>query len=253
MRVWPNVPWDRHTRAFVNYCRRQGDTVNYHKGELQVMGNGTFAKQGRVREYSEKPWTDKFTGNAITLYSFRIEDDNKYYRHGTEDPGCREGDFIQFVTDGNNNVEFNSIQKTEAPQSARPSPAQSAKTSGQRPQSKRTGSTGATSRDQYWADKEARDLEKDARYQSTDVPRMSFSAAQDRAVRLVAAALEHDALSFGSVAKGKKLDMLLDYVDQVTDRFFLQSIGAPERLVVLQDQPIETAQEPTQEDDLSNE
>jgi hypothetical protein len=61
-----------------------------------------------------------------------------------------------------------------------------------------------------------------------DIPRMTFNACQDRAVALVAAALAHDALSFGAVAKGKKLDMLLDYVDLVAERFVRQTLEAPE-------------------------
>ena len=61
-------------------------------------------------------------------------------------------------------------------------------------------------------------------------PRITLSASQAVAATIVTAALENDCLSFGSTAKGKKLDMLLDYFDQVTDRLYEQrmNIGSGE-------------------------
>ena len=117
-----------------------------------------------------------------------------------------------------------------------------------KPQRRNTGGGGGNSqlsRDGYWADKEKRDLEKDKRYQSVDVPRMSFSASQERAVTLVSAALANGALSFGNVAAGKKLDMLLGFVDQVTDRFFLQAMHSHEHVAKLEAQ---AAREATAQD-----
>ena len=135
------------------------------------------------------------------------------------------------------------VVKPGSVQAADPSQAPSPGTRGN---SKPTGrSTGGQSRDGYWADKEKRDLEKDKRYQAVDVPRMSFSASQERAVTLVSAALANGALSFGNVAAGKKLDMLLGFVDQVTDRFFLQSMHAHEHVAKLEAQ---AAREATAQD-----
>lgn len=185
---------------------------------------------------SARDWTDKDTGDQIVLYSFQLEGDKRYYRTGTTDTGVQEGDTVRFVCDGRGTVDTDTVeigvsvrpQRREAP--AR-KPARAA-SGGQR--TRTSAPAGGNSRDQYWADKEKRDLEKDERYQTVEVPRIVLMAAQDRAVRLVSAALDNDALTFGTVAKGKKLDMLLSYVDQVTDKFMLDAFHAAERLETLQ-------------------
>jgi hypothetical protein len=135
------------------------------------------------------------------------------------------------VNDDKNNVKLETVQVGNAPTGGGAAPAQPAQQSSPR-SSNNTG--GGQNRDGYWAAKEAKDAEKDKRYQEQDIPRMSFSASQDRAVNLVAAALAHDCLSFGTMKKGDKLDYLLQCVDQVTDRFFMNSIHAPERLLDLE-------------------
>jgi hypothetical protein len=191
-----------------------------------------YANEGVVANISQKPFTDHKTGQPIVLHSFQLQGSNRWFRTGREPLPANVGEFITFLNDAKANVDISSVRTGAVP----PAPALSAP----QPTSARAGKQPArqssgTSRDDYWKEKENRDLEKDARYQSVDVPRMSFSASQERAVHLVAAALAHDALSFGSATKGKRLDMLLDYVDQVTDRFFLQSMGAHLRLASLED------------------
>ena len=112
------------------------------------------------------------------------------------------------------------------------------------------------SKDDYWRGREANDKlkeskfdEKDRLYREVDVPSMRFSAAQDRAVALVSAALANDALSFGSVAKGKKLDMLLGFVDQVTRKFYADNMDAPAlALDIEQEADIEVVMETSKED-----
>ena len=205
---------------------------------------------GIVSQVSRKPWPDRDTGKEITLHSFKIEGDDRWFRTGERDPRLNKGDSISFAADAKNNVRVDSIS------SVNPAPKQEAAPVAAAPTSATTaraaGSSGGQSRDGYWSAKEERDLEKDARYQAVDVPRMSFSAAQERAVVLVSAALAHDVLSFGTVKKGDKLDMLLDYVDQVADRFFLQNMGASEHLKALANAPVSRAadeQEEIQYDD----
>lgn len=191
-----------------------------------------------MTEVSAKPWTSKDTGQPITLYSFKIQGSNRWFRHGTTEMPFREGDVVSFVNDPQGNVDI-PVQVGNAgaaPAQPAPPPAGNANrgrapASGGRPAG---GGSGGSSRDDYWKQKEERDIEKERKYQEVDVPRMSFSASQDRAVNLVSAALEGGALSFGNASVGKRLDMLLEYVDQVTDRFFLQSMDAGAHLMDLQ-------------------
>ena len=94
--------------------------------------------------------------------------------------------------------------------------------SGDTPPPKSTGGgrsqTGANA---YWEAKAKRD-------QEVTEPRISYSAAQKNATELVTAALAADILSFGQAAKGKKLDMLVDFVEQTTIRLAKLQMDAPE-------------------------
>lgn len=159
------------------------------------------------------------------MWSFQLENSNRWFRTNRTQPSFAVGDTISFVNNEKAVVKPSSIQAAD-PSAVPPA----------RAPAKRNTTGGGQSRDGYWADKEKRDLEKDKRYQAVDVPRMSFSASQERAVTLVSAALANGALSFGNVAAGKKLDMLLGFVDQVTDRFFLQAMHSHEHVAKLEEQ-----------------
>lgn len=74
-------------------------------------------------------------------------------------------------------------------------------------------------RQKYWEDKERRDIE-------VVEPRITFAAAQRDAIEIVRVALDKDMLSFGNSSKAAKLPMLLDFVDEVTARFYEQRINA---------------------------
>ena len=97
---------------------------------------------------------------------------------------------------------------------AAPAPAPSAVTT------KHHAPTGAVNRDGYWAAKEDRDLEKDRVYRQVDLPAIRRSTAYSTAATLAAAALSNEAISFGSAAKGKRLDMFLGYVDLIAAHVF---------------------------------
>lgn len=87
------------------------------------------------------------------------------------------------------------------------------------------GSRGASDRDNYWANKEARDLEKEKVYREVDLPAIRRSTSYNVAATLAAAALANDTLSFGSAAKGKRLDMFLGYLDQIADHVYARING----------------------------
>ena len=74
-------------------------------------------------------------------------------------------------------------------------------------------------RQKYWENKEARDAE-------VVEPRITFSASQRDAIEVIRIAMEHEALAFGNASKGAKLGMILDFVDEVTARFYAQRIDA---------------------------
>ncbi len=168
------------------------------------------AYKGVVSKLYEKEWTDRDSGDEIILHSFQIEGEKRYFRTGTRVPQFAEGDAISFVADGKSgNVDLKSVKQVEAGTVVAPQAAPS-----------KAAPSGATSRDAYWANKETYDKE-------ILRPTIAYSAAQKDATALVSAALQADALSFGSTAKGKRLDMLVDFVEQTTLRLAALQTDAP--------------------------
>ena len=172
---------------------------------------------GKISKKFYKDWTGK--QGQIVLCSFQLESSNRYFRTGTTDLSQSEGQHIKFLADQKGNVDLSTVAVVEAADVQRaPAPAPSS-----------GGGNGGKvkenwdARADYWSKKEKRDVE-------VVEPRITLSASQSVAATLVVAALENDCLSFGGVAKGKKLDMLLDFFDQVTDRLYEQrmNMGAGE-------------------------
>ena len=129
-------------------------------------------REGIVTAIYEKPWQD------VKLFSFKIEDDDTFYRMGREQPDFKKGDTICFE-DRNTNATNITVQKT-APTPAAQTPS---------------GTTGMS-----------------------DVgARMRYQAARSDATRLVVAALQADHLPHATnTPKGKKWDLLRSYVTKVT-------------------------------------
>lgn len=179
--------------------------------------------KGVVKYINEKEWDDRRSGETIMLYSFKLEGDDDYYRTGQTKPEFEEGQSVAFEADNKNNVDLDTLEVLETAVKKAPKATGRSSAGGS---FRKAASGSAGGRDEYWAKKEERDLEKDARYQKVDIPRMTFCTAQDAAVELVTVALEHDCLpKIGTAAKTARLSALLAYVDEITDRFFRQRIG----------------------------
>lgn len=170
-----------------------------------------------VAEIIARPWQSK------TLYSIKQTQSDDIIGIGEKTPTFTQGSVVSFTAKKNArgyyNMEANSLQIHEG---VAPDPVATQKKAAPKPAVTKT-----VSRDDYWGNKEKKDIEKDERYQTQDIPRMSFSASQERAVALVCAALANDCIALGS-AKGKRMDILLAQVDEVTKRFYVQSMNAPE-------------------------
>lgn len=167
-------------------------------------------KTGRITEYFEREWKDRNTGRDIILRSLKIDSANQFFRTGTTDLSGQYpvGTGIKFVHDAKGNIDLDTVSEVEVEASSPPP-------------KKAYSKGGGNQRNDYWEQKAVRDIE-------ITEPRISYSAAQRNATTLVAAALEADILSFGQAAKGKKLDMLVDFVEQTTLRLAQLQMNAPE-------------------------
>ena len=178
------------------------------------MGKRTVT--GVVSNISEKQWVDNRSGDEVTLYSFQVEGERGWFRTGTTRPPVAKGSAYRFVVDTTKgNVELDSIEAVEGSEVTRaPSPsANSRRNSGKFPP-KGSGND----RDTYWKD-------KDKYYKDVEVPRITWSSCQTRAIEVVKMALANEAINLGT-AKNKRLDNLLAVVDEVTTRFYNQVDGA---------------------------
>lgn len=167
--------------------------------------------KGVISEFFEREWKDRNSGKDIILRSFKINSENRFFRTGTNVLNHAVGDAISFVADAKGNVDLNTVEKIAAEDAP---PAKAPSSGG--------GSSGGGANG-YWEAKAKRD-------QEVTEPRISYSAAQKNATALVVAALNQDILSFGQAGKGKKLDMMVDYVEQVTLRLARLQLDAPEIL-----------------------
>lgn len=210
-----------------------------------------------IRGTVAKTYTRDWQGDdgKVILHSFQLQGDNRYFRTGT-DRLVAEGDYITFDIEGNNNVVGHTLEKGKAqpPQTA---PRASAPASGgygrgnwnkgggggNAAASKPKSTENWDARAKYWDDKEKRDIE-------VVEPRITFSSAQSCAIEVVKAALEKDILAFGNASKGAKLGMLLDYVDEVTARFYNQrmNVGAALENIAATDEAGDGAEAPEADD-----
>ena len=174
--------------------------------------------QGTISKKFFKEWTGQ--RGTITLCSFQLEGNRQFFRTGTTDLPFRETQTIKFTYDEvKGNVDLKSVVEVAstdvqaAPQIPSAAPAQSSA-----PAAAGKSKENWDARGKYWDEKERRGIE-------VIEPRITISSSQRDAITLVTAALANDALSFGSAAKGKKLDMILDFVDQVAARFYDQRMA----------------------------
>ena len=163
---------------------------------------------GVISMVSAKPWEGR--NGPITLYSFQIEGDRRYFRTGTTPIAVNEGQAVSFTMTGKGTdvenvtpIDAAAVRQAPAPQ-------------GQAPAARASGG-----RDNYWEKKEQRDI-------NFTQPQITYQASQRDAVSVVEMALAHEAIPFGGATKGKRLDIILAAVDQVTERFYKQRQAAPD-------------------------
>lgn len=139
--------------------------------------------EGILKNKSARPWND------VVLHSFQLEGQNIWFRTGQTELEVDEGTYIKFdANPTNKQVDLSTV--AESSPSASPSTATSA--GGE-----------STTREDYWTNRERLDSVRTARADAT---------------RIVCAALAHDHLPHASnVTKGKRLDLLIGYVKEITE------------------------------------
>jgi hypothetical protein len=167
-----------------------------------------YQYEGVVDFVNHKDMNDRFKGGTVRLYSFRLQGVDQWFNCSSKAPNFGKGQTIKFNMKGKN-VDMDSVVIVEdAPAAAAPAPA-----------GVTTGTAGTSSagisRDDYWANKEARDIERDERYKTVAEPRMALSVATECAAQVISAGLASDSIGFGNTAKSKRQDLLVEAVKHV--------------------------------------
>lgn len=146
-------------------------------------------RQGQVKAISNRDF------NSVKLWSFQLEGSNRYFRTGKTDPGLSEGQWIKFSESNGIVDDVEAIQVIEK------------------------GSI---------QDVPAGAVAPPVTVAATNVgERIRYQAARRDASNIVIAALHTDHLPHAvNVAKGKRLDLLLQYVEEVTHSLLEQEDAA---------------------------
>lgn len=159
--------------------------------------------KGQVTYVGGKPFKGK------TLWSFRIGNDDKWFRTGLVDPQLVKGDYIEFFyteVNGGYNADVSTIHKIPTgTSSVVPGGVGSLGIQGNR------GSPGSHGRDTYWEEKAVADKERDLRIQ--------FQSARKDAIALVDILLREKALKLPE-KQGAAYDVILGKIKDLTDEFF---------------------------------
>jgi hypothetical protein len=156
-----------------------------------------------------KEFTNKF-GKTMLLHSFKLQGDNRWFRCGTRQLPASVGDAIQFSYDvEKNNVEVESV---------RPVPREAVAKGPDVAAAAGRARTAGGSKDAYWTDKEARDIERERYNREVVQPRIEFQSARRDAVSLLPVLLANEAVPgiTAKTAPNKKLAAIMACLAEVT-------------------------------------
>lgn len=178
----------------------------------------TFDEEGVVKGISEKLVTAK--GKKVPIYSFILQDNDEWFRTSFEEPDFEKGDLITFsysVGDYGNDVDMKSIEILEEDAAAaeeeeeeEEKPTRSRRSSKSKTKPKAVNKSGnKTTKDDFWAAKEKRDVENGVR--------ISYHGAVNTAVNIVSALIANEQIALPTLKKRKAAfdDLVAEYAEQL--------------------------------------
>lgn len=157
----------------------------------------------------QKTFTNVVRGR--NLYSFTLKGTQGFFRTGEKPVPAKEGNFVQFEADDKNNVSMDTfcvVEKREPdiiPNGVTEAPGIKGLAS------KAYQLSSPFTKDEYWRNKEERDIETQKTIQ--------YQAARNSAIAAMDVAVSQGIVELPKT-KGKSYDAFLAYIDHLTDRFF---------------------------------
>lgn len=147
-----------------------------------------------------------------TLYSFRLKNEDRWYRCGTKQPAISKNDLIEFEyedKDGFGNVDVNSIKRVDLGAS---SDTPAVRTAEYR------GNSGGLSKDDYWKNKETRDMANEEHRKGNEL-RIQYQSARNAAITVVDILLREKILKLAAKAEDN-VSVVLGKIEDLTNEFF---------------------------------
>lgn len=142
-----------------------------------------------------------------SMFGVALTSGKDYYGFGKVKPAFSEGDYVAFMYETNDRGFLDAVPETVKVKK------------GELPAKKAyQGGGSGSSRDKYWEDKEARDIETQKR--------ITYQSAKNNAVSIVELALANGALSLGA-KKSEAFDNLLAVINKVTLDTYQEYTEAP--------------------------
>ena len=194
--------------------------------------------------------------NDHGYYAVKMSD-GQWYGCGKDEPEFNKGDAVRFevVTNGRylnvDEATVEVLEKNAAPQRSAPSRSSAPRRSGGGSQK----FSKDMSKDEYWKNREARDLAKDERLAKRDITTQNeirLQASRNAAIELIGVAINAKVIEFPEEKKkGKNFDVLSTYVDKLTEKFYNETKAINKAVDVAEPAP-EVEETPAEDEDFND-
>lgn len=166
--------------------------------------------KGHVEVVSQKAWQDK------VLWSLKLVNDPTWYGNGTTPIGCKKGDIVEFAAAQTNSGRWNitnegiNVVTSGSVQAPTPQAAPAVRT-----WAKKTWPPKDAAKDDYWKQREERDVETQKRIQ--------LQASRNSAIETAKLLVESGAVKIP--AKGDGMAVVLGLISDLTEKYNNETSG----------------------------
>jgi hypothetical protein len=174
--------------------------------------------QGVVQKIIDKEWGE------TKFYSFFLKGQDGLYSLGEHSPTFKVGDSIKFEVKQKGKYLYAQDIVPWTGDGVQTAPAVGATVSRQNSYSGKGSFKGNAKKDEYWDEKEARDIERERYQREVTQPRIEIQAARNAAIEAARFLIEKEFVKTPT-KQADKYDTYLALVNQLTDEFIKNTAG----------------------------
>lgn len=197
-------------------------------------------------------------GRSATFWRFSVDGDKRSFGLGTKEPKFTRGSLVSFIAVKSEKGFWEVDGQVELLQELPPNPPNSPASTGVganaaayspnvagRSGQGNAGRNGAMSKDDYWSNREARDVEKDKTIQLQSCRNSAIEV-----VKILVQGSSPDERHIKLPAQGKRYDFILSLVDEITQRFVDANDGKKETSEAATVEVVEPGKTGTNDEDI---